>query len=264
MKRLLIRLYPGSWRVRYGAEFEALLEERPIGPFDLADVLLAALDAHLHLRGATGSANPGRSLLMSMRIGGYAAVLGGVLWLIGFLIAQFNGSDDDGLAQSLALAGTLGLLVALAGLSAVQSRLHPRLVWAAFALPAIGALASALGLLEMVFTGGSRISTEGVDPWILWALGTVVLVAGSGLFALVSWRSRVLSRPGLTLLAAAMVGLVPVVMISSGLAAVPWEPLVSIAFLALLLSFAIGWIVLGVDAVLRDRGYLAGTTRAAP
>jgi hypothetical protein len=264
MKHLLIRLYPRSWRERYGAEFEALLEERPLGPFDAADVLLAALDAHLHLRGATGAAKSGRSLLMSMRIGGFAAVLGGALWLAGFLIAQFNGSDDDSLAQFLALAGTLGLLVALAGLSAVQSRLHPRLVWTAFALPAIGALASALGLLEMVFTGGSRLPTEDVDPWILWALGTVVLVAGSGLFALVSWRSRVLSRPGLTLLAGAMVGLAPVVLISSGLAAVPWEPLVSIAFLALLLSFAIGWIVIGVDAVRGDRRQVASAAEASP
>ena len=200
---------------------------------------------------------------MSLRIGGYAAVLGGVLWIVGFLIAQFNGSDDDGAGQWLALAGTPVLLVALAGLSAVQSRLHPRLVWAAFAVPALGALASGLGLLGMLFTGDGPIA-GGLDPWALWALGTLTLVAGSGLFALVSWRSRVLSRPGLALLGAPLVGLIPVVVISSGLAAVPWEPLVSITFLALLLSFALGWIVLGVDAVRRDRRPAAGAAGAAP
>ena len=201
---------------------------------------------------------------MSLRIGGYAAVLGGVLWIVGFLIAQFNGSGSDRLGQSLALAGTIGLLVALTGLSAVQSRLHPRLVWAAFALPALGALASGIGLLAMVINGDGPISTEPVDPWTLWALGTAALVAGSGLFALVSWRSRVLAGPGLALLAAATVGLLPVFIISSGLAAVPWEPLVSITFLALLLSFAFGWIVLGVDAVRRDRRPAAGAAGAAP
>ena len=43
--RSLVRLYPASWRARYGEEFEALLEERPLGPFDVADVLLSAVDA---------------------------------------------------------------------------------------------------------------------------------------------------------------------------------------------------------------------------
>ena len=30
---------------------EQVLEERPLGPFDLVDLILGALDAHLHLRG---------------------------------------------------------------------------------------------------------------------------------------------------------------------------------------------------------------------
>ena len=252
MNRLLPRLYPVSWRERYGAEFEALLEERPLGPFDVGDVVLGALDAHLHFRRPIGAADAGSGISMTIRIGGYAAVLGGLLWLVGFLIAQFNGSDDDGLGQWLGLAGTLGLLVALAGLSAIQSRLHPRLVWAAFALPALGALASGSGLLGMVLADGGPVAGD-VDPWLLWALGTVALIAGSGLFALVSWRSRVLFGPGLALLAVPVVGLIPVVVASSGLLPIPWEPLVSIAFLALLLSFGIGWIVLGLDTVRRDR-----------
>jgi hypothetical protein len=225
MNRLLLRLYSVSWRERYGAEFEALLEERPLGPFDVADVVLGALDAHLHFRRPIGAADAGKGI---------------------------SGSDDDGLGQWLGLAGTLGLLVALTGLSAIQSRLHPRLVWAAFALPALGALASGSGLLGMVLADGGPVAGD-VDPWLLWALGTVALIAGSGLFALVSWRSRVLFGPGLALLAVPVVGLIPVVVASSGLLPIPWEPLVSIAFLALLLSFGIGWIVLGLDTVRRDR-----------
>jgi hypothetical protein len=258
MSRLLMGLYPASWRERYGEEFEALLEERPLGPFDVADVFLAALDAHLHLQGATGATKAGRSFVMSLRLGGYAAVIGGALWLVGFLLAQFNGTGRDSLGQSLALGGTIGLLVALTGLSAVQSRLHPRLIWAAFALPALGALASGVGLLAMVLSGDGPISTEAADLWTIWLFGTVALVAGSGLFALVSWRSRVLGKPGLALLGIAMVGLGPVMVVSMGLVAVPWEPLVSIAFLALLLSFGIGWIVLGLDTVQRDRRNVTG------
>ena len=50
MRTLLIRCYPAAWRERYGDEFEAVLEERPLGPFDVADVLLGALDARLRMR----------------------------------------------------------------------------------------------------------------------------------------------------------------------------------------------------------------------
>ena len=52
---LLLRCYPARWRARYGDEFAAVLDERPLGPFDVADVLLGALDAHLHLRGLGAS-----------------------------------------------------------------------------------------------------------------------------------------------------------------------------------------------------------------
>jgi hypothetical protein len=261
MSRLLVRLYPRAWRERYGSEFEALLEERPLGPFDVADVFLAAFDARLHFGRSLAADNVG-GLSWTIRVGSCAAVLGGLFWLVGFLTAQFNGSDDDGLGQWLVFLGTLGLLVALTGLSAVQSRLHPRLVWAAFALPAFGGLVSGSGLLGMLFTTDEV--TAGFNPWALWATGTVVLVAGSGLFALVSWRSRVLPRPGLALLAAPMIGLVPVVVVLSGLVAIPWEPLVSIALLALLFSFGIGWIVVGIDTAWRDRQDRRVVPRTAP
>jgi len=45
----LINLYPRSWRERYGDEFEILLEECLRSPFDVLDVMLGALDAHLEL-----------------------------------------------------------------------------------------------------------------------------------------------------------------------------------------------------------------------
>jgi hypothetical protein len=45
----LTRLYPLSWRNRYGAEFEALLEECLHSPLDVLDVIFGAFDAHLQL-----------------------------------------------------------------------------------------------------------------------------------------------------------------------------------------------------------------------
>ncbi len=44
----LLRLYPQAWRERYGEEMVELLAAHRISLWTLADVLLGALDAHLH------------------------------------------------------------------------------------------------------------------------------------------------------------------------------------------------------------------------
>jgi uncharacterized protein (TIGR03435 family) len=49
MLKLLARLYPSSWRNRYGVEFDALLEERAPRVTDLCDVFWGALRMHLPL-----------------------------------------------------------------------------------------------------------------------------------------------------------------------------------------------------------------------
>lgn len=50
MKRqLLLRLYPRAWRERYGEDLSAQLEaQRPLRIGVVADLVRAALDAHLH------------------------------------------------------------------------------------------------------------------------------------------------------------------------------------------------------------------------
>jgi hypothetical protein len=45
----LVQLYPTSWRSRYEAEFSALLEECMNSPLVVLDVVMGAIDAHLHL-----------------------------------------------------------------------------------------------------------------------------------------------------------------------------------------------------------------------
>ena len=44
----LLRLYPRSWRERYGEEFEDLLAQRPPSVRHRLDIARGALDAHLH------------------------------------------------------------------------------------------------------------------------------------------------------------------------------------------------------------------------
>ncbi len=46
--RFLLRLFPADWRARYGEEFVALLVQTGISMGIVFDVLLAAVDAHLH------------------------------------------------------------------------------------------------------------------------------------------------------------------------------------------------------------------------
>ena len=45
--KLLARLYPSSWRKRYGAEYEALLEDVALKPLDSVDVTWGAMKMHL-------------------------------------------------------------------------------------------------------------------------------------------------------------------------------------------------------------------------
>jgi hypothetical protein len=44
----LVRLYPPCWRIRYGQEFSALLEQHPFSFRTLVDVFCSAVAAHIH------------------------------------------------------------------------------------------------------------------------------------------------------------------------------------------------------------------------
>ena len=252
MRRLLLALFPASWRARYGDEFEALLQERPLGPFDVADVLLAALDAHLHLRGLS-AADHAKGFVMTLRIGGIAAILGGLCWGAGLAWAS-NDDTSEGVGPGaiVFLVGTVLLLIALVGLSAFQSRSHPWLVWAAFIVPALGAVASVAGMALMVVADEGPV-VGGFAAWDIWILGLLTLVLGSGLFALASWRTASMSRVGTALLGAAAVLLTVFLPVLTGLFAIPWEPATPIATIGMLIAFAGGWILLGIGAIRQDR-----------
>jgi hypothetical protein len=251
MRRFLIRCYPARWRARYGAEFAELLVERPLGPFDVADVLLGALDAHLHLRGLEAASEHGRGFAMSLRIGGFAALLGGVLWFVG--IAGGSATDADGLFAFLALVATVSLLVAMAGLSAFEARRYPRLIWAAIAIPAVGAIVSLIGLYGMATTVGDVQFVGEFSPWYVWMLGTLLMVVGSGLFAFATWRADNLSRPAAAILATAAIGTIILVPGLSGVVSIVPDAVGALLSVLVLGGFAVGWSGLGLSALRIDR-----------
>ena len=248
IRLLLLRLYPARWRERYGDEFALVLADRPLGPFDVADVLLGALDAHLHLRGLGAASEHRKGFTMTLRIGGLAAILGGILLFIGLAGASAGQSEEiRGPGLALYLAGTVFVLVALIGLSAFQARSYPALVWAAFAVPAVGAIVSGIGAIGLATTEDEPF-LGALSGWDVWMIGSLMLVIGSGLFALATWRVQTLSRRAAAVLGLSVVTMIAMIPILSGLAPGPGG-IASLVAAAGVLFFCAGWVALGVSAI---------------
>jgi hypothetical protein len=244
---LLLSLYPARWRRRYGEEFRAVLESRPLGPFDVADVLLGALDARLTPFRLPGTASGGHLVLL--RIGGLGAVFGAAAWFIGLAAASATGSNEGArLWVGVMVAGSLGLLVALIGLSAFQGHRQPRLAWVAFGIPAIATTASAVGATGMLLLPEDGALFGTWSPWGIWMIGLLGTVIGSILFAVATYQAAVLSRRaasalGGTSAAAAFL----MVFVAMGPDASRAWLLTAITFG----TFAASWMWLGVSALRR-------------
>jgi hypothetical protein len=246
---LLIRLYPAAWRARYGEEFAALLEEHPVGPFDVADIVLGALDARLRLRSrSVNSPSAGGATTMSLRIGGFAAIIGAVLMAAALVVGSglVGVTVEPVLGLVVMVVGALVLLVALAGLSAFQARSNPRLAWAAFAVPALGAIGMIVGIAGMGIEDGPF--------WYVWFAGLLAFFVGSALFAMATFRTGLLSRTAATLLGGGAV----LAFVAAAMPAVGFAPERQTGVLGVaLVGFVLGWAALGFDAVRIDRHDLA-------
>ena len=249
MIQLLLRFYPVRWRARYGEEFAAVLEERPLGPFDVADILLGALDAQLHLRGVGAASNHAKGFAMSLRIGGYAAVLSGVLWLFILVGNAINNGAETGMEWlGPVLVGTIIVtLIALIGLSAFQARRYPALTWAAFAIPALGAVIALTGAAVTIVNGNSNWAVAGWDGWALSMGGVMLLIVGSALFAFATLRTQALPRWAATLLLVGAIVIVPG--LAGVLGSVIPEPLIPLALPVILGLYPAGWAALGWTAL---------------
>lgn len=85
--RMLVRLYPRVWRERYGAEFEAFLEDGHEGFCAVSDIVCGAMYEHVfRIRGGSMKSNvwtfgsigkrPSAVLAMAMSLTALAMVLG--------------------------------------------------------------------------------------------------------------------------------------------------------------------------------------------
>ena len=245
---LLLALYPAHWRRRYGEEFRAVLESRTLGPFDVADVLLGALDARLTRFRLVGALGPEGGHLMVLRIGGFAAIGGGILWFSG-IAGMSAGTAPEGLWIAIATLGNLGILVALAGLSAFQAHRHPRLAWAAFAIPGVGTMLSVVGIAGMASGHGDSPLLASITPWWFWFMGLITTLVGSVLFAAATLRAAVLSSRAA--IALAISSMAAIYVGTSGSQTDAGSQLLLYANVATFASFAVSWVVLGVTALRR-------------
>ena len=242
---LLLALFPARWRRRYGEEFRVVLEARPIGPFDVADILLGALDARLtRFRFAEPRYLGGRRMVL--RIGGFGAIAGGILWFAG--LAGVSAGLDGVVWPAALLLGTFGILVALAGLSAFQAHRSPKLVWAAFVIPALGTMLSMLGIAGMVLAPGDLPFIASWSSWSVWFLGVVGIIVGSVAFGAATLRAGVLSRSAAIALATSSIVLL---LVSMGLQVDTTTTVGQVLILAVVGSFSGSWVALGTVALRR-------------
>jgi hypothetical protein len=172
--RWLLRLYPGDWRRRYGAEMEAFLAQARPGPRDVVDLLRGALDARLHPQWRR-RARP-RPRWRARRRAAYGP-------------ARRSRWDWAGLALAVALATVVGhalpglIVAALATVGALASRRLGARMLATFA-----------GLLALRYAaGGTVLLTVEVQQTALLAVLDVVQVALWGALAAVILRRTRLS-----------------------------------------------------------------------
>ena len=177
----LLRLYPRSWRDRYGAELQSLFEARPPRLADRLDLIRGAFDAHRHPELVADPRTPSHRLsegdvVVTRRLG-VAGIAGAAAWAVTWFVVSTSplvhdpgGSyrDGSGALPILLLAGVL-LVAALCG----------QLVM----LPRSARLARA----------GAVIAIPGILLWTLvpWFAGTAAVAClGLGLLAYGAWFAR--------------------------------------------------------------------------
>lgn len=241
---LLLALYPAHWRRRYGEEFRAMLESRPLGPYDVADVLLGALDARVTRFRLLEPGVPRGGHQVVLRIGGYGAVAGGILWFVGLAGASLLDVPLGLPFMVVAILGLVGLLLGFIGLSAFQAHREPMLVWAALAIPAVGSVIALVGMIGIVLSPAELVGSA--TYWDVWFAGMLGIFVGSILFAIATVRAAVLSQRSAFTLA---ISAVTVVIVSFGFSGGAEEDIASLVVAASMAVFSGSWVWLGLSAL---------------
>ncbi|MEO5704531.1 MAG: hypothetical protein ABIR64_05995 [Candidatus Limnocylindrales bacterium] len=222
----LLRLYPATWRRRYGDEFVELLQSRPPSLRDHVDIFQGALDARIHPqvvdalppRVATGG-----DRLLALAAVTVGALLSGWAWIIVAASPRWGGgmAIDEGLMGAAFGAGFLGAAIAML----VMVSMTYRYVHELGSVSAIGSLIVAAGFLSI-------LGEAEVLGFPLLTVGAVLL--GRGLARVVGWRVSAIVVVSTVFMAAAMFGFVT----SNGQ---------QLLWLWMLAVYGPSWILLGIN-----------------
>jgi hypothetical protein len=180
---LLLRLYPGGWRDRYGDELQDLVSETGLGPAEAFDIARAAAterqrSAELALAGGvTMTVGPAWRHPTGWAVAAFAVMAPTVVFLIGSLLAYQLGIG----ALSNAMDSANAWLNA-----------QPRLVDLLLVLaPAIALLIAVLPILRVnVSSGdGGEVQVGLRLRWLNLLVGLVALAAGGLLVWHIVWES---------------------------------------------------------------------------
>jgi hypothetical protein len=148
----------------------------------------------------------------------------------------------------VAMAGMVGILLALIGLSAFQAHREPVLAWAALLIPALGSIVALIGMFGMVTRPSDLPMIGPMTPWGLWSIGMLGTFFGSVLFAVATARAAVLSRRSAITLG---ISAVAVVLVASGLVGGLGDRVATIAVASTMAMFSGSWVMLGLSALRR-------------
>jgi hypothetical protein len=234
--RLALRLYPRAWRDRFGTEFGVLLDETRATPSVLFDVLVAAVDAHLH---PTGPRRRWPLMIERLRLSELVVFASWVVFVVAGLAFQrmTEGAPYTGIAADhptvqwtylVVVAGAMlslcavifaGLPIALAIARAAIAERHWRHVALLAVPPAAIAIWVGLTAVFLAVVGTPSGDAARIALFLVWvgvfvlaAVASTVAVSAAALVAEVDGAFyRRAARPAL-LTAAAMVVVVAAIL----------------------------------------------------
>ncbi len=247
--RLLLRLYPKGWRLRYEDEFIAILEERGVTLFDVIDILRGGIDARLRPQVSAEVPQTTGQAMRLPQLGALGAILSGTMLSV-MSLETFTSLDSitGSWPEWLQFLLPLFFLAAAAGLYSISKGRLGHLGRRATILTVVSLVTAITGMLTAVLAS---------VLWSLVVLGLLGAFMGLALIGIAFIRSRLLGRWSFLPLALGLVGLVVVL---SG------EPAHSQlgygVSVVLSLLFALGWVLLGY-ALWSQRIHLRTTTELA-
>lgn len=124
-----------------------------------------------------------------VRSGGFAAMVGGVLWAVWSLLGRASAASGSSFSDVLLLLAALLTLIGLVSLHALQGGNYEGIGRAGFYIAAVGLLAQALGALGLLVGGGAaEVFLQG----LVAPVGSLTVLVGLVLYGAATLQARVL------------------------------------------------------------------------